>query len=31
MSITEISVHELALRLADHDPNLQLIDVREPE
>ncbi len=31
MSIPEISVHELALRLADHDPNLQLIDVREPE
>ncbi|MFM2381100.1 MAG: hypothetical protein RLZZ143_3683 [Cyanobacteriota bacterium] len=31
MSIPEISVHELALRLTDHDPNLQLIDVREPE
>jgi len=31
MSIPEISVDELALRLADHDPNLQLIDVREPE
>ncbi|MCA2655501.1 MAG: rhodanese-related sulfurtransferase [Microcystis sp. M015S2] len=31
MSIPEISVDELALRLAAHDPNLQLIDVREPE
>lgn len=28
-SIAEISVEELALRLADNDDNLQLIDVRE--
>jgi rhodanese-related sulfurtransferase len=28
-SIAEISVEELALRLADNDENLQLIDVRE--
>jgi rhodanese-related sulfurtransferase len=27
--IAEISVEELALHLADHDDNLQLIDVRE--
>lgn len=28
-SIAEISVEELAVRLADNDDNLQLIDVRE--
>ncbi len=28
--ITEITVQELALRLANKDPELQLIDVREP-
>ncbi|MDJ0725740.1 MAG: rhodanese-like domain-containing protein [Prochloraceae cyanobacterium] len=27
---SEISVEELAIRLADPDPELQLIDVREP-
>lgn len=31
LSITQISVEELALRLADKDKNLQLIDVRELE
>lgn len=29
--IAQISVEELALRLADQPANLQLIDVREPE
>lgn len=29
-SIPQISVEELAIRLADQDSNLQLIDVREP-
>jgi rhodanese-related sulfurtransferase len=31
MSIPEISVHELAVLLGNNDPNLQLIDVREPD
>jgi rhodanese-related sulfurtransferase len=30
-SISQISVEELAVRLADRDPTLQLIDVREPQ
>ncbi len=30
-SLTQISVEELAKRLADSDPGLQLIDVREPK
>lgn len=29
--LTQISVEELAQRLADNDPGLQLIDVREPQ
>ncbi|MGF1478981.1 MAG: rhodanese-like domain-containing protein [Cyanophyceae cyanobacterium] len=28
---SEISVEELAIRLAEQDPQLQLIDVREPQ
>jgi rhodanese-related sulfurtransferase len=31
LAISEISVEELALRLIDLDPALQLIDVREPQ
>lgn len=31
LPITQISVKELAVRLADRDEDLQLIDVREPE
>lgn len=31
MSISQISVEKLAVRLADRDPLLQLIDVREPQ
>jgi rhodanese-related sulfurtransferase len=31
MSIPEISVHELAVLLGNNDPNVQLIDVREPD
>jgi rhodanese-related sulfurtransferase len=30
-SLTQISVQELAKRLADSEPGLQLIDVREPK
>jgi rhodanese-related sulfurtransferase len=30
-SITQISVNELAQRLANDDANIQLIDVREPQ
>lgn len=29
--ITQISVNELAQRLANQEPNIQLIDVREPQ
>lgn len=29
--IPQITVEELAVRLANQDPNLQLIDVREPD
>jgi rhodanese-related sulfurtransferase len=29
-SLPQISVEELAIRMAEQDPNLQLIDVREP-
>ncbi|PSF33070.1 rhodanese-related sulfurtransferase [Aphanothece hegewaldii CCALA 016] len=29
--ITQISVEALGLRMAEQDPNLQLIDVREPQ
>ncbi|MEG3439028.1 rhodanese-like domain-containing protein [Pannus brasiliensis CCIBt3594] len=31
MSIPEISVHDLAIRLENKDATLQLIDVREPD
>ena len=31
MTIPQISVDELAVRLADRDSSLQLIDVREPQ
>lgn len=31
MSIPEISVHDLAVRLENKDATLQLIDVREPD